>query len=94
MTEVDFVSDDDGGYDTEWLNSITFSHDIAGQARRLRRVLLRRRQRAGLRLAAARWTSASPTPSSDNVQFDFGCNFGVTKSAPDFQPFVGFSIRF
>ena len=29
-----------------------------------------------------------------DVQFDFGCNFGLTKSAPDFQPFAGFSIRF
>jgi Putative MetA-pathway of phenol degradation len=29
-----------------------------------------------------------------NTQFDLGCNFGVTKSAPDFNPFVGFSFRF
>jgi hypothetical protein len=31
---------------------------------------------------------------TENVQFDFGCNFGLTKSAPDFQPFAGISIRF
>ncbi len=28
------------------------------------------------------------------VQFDFGCNFGVSRSAPDFQPFAGVSTRF
>ena len=31
---------------------------------------------------------------SDHAVFDFGCNFGVTKAAPEFNPFVGFSIRF
>ncbi|MCC6416093.1 MAG: transporter [Opitutaceae bacterium] len=29
-----------------------------------------------------------------NLQFDAGCNFGVTKAAPDWQPFVGISRRF
>lgn len=29
-----------------------------------------------------------------NYQFDFGCNFGVTADAPDYQPFVGLSARF
>ena len=29
-----------------------------------------------------------------NVQFDAGCNFGVSADAPDYQPFVGISTRF
>jgi hypothetical protein len=29
----------------------------------------------------------------ENTQLDFGCNFGVTKAAPDFMPFLGFSWR-
>ncbi|MGI9088079.1 MAG: transporter [Chthoniobacterales bacterium] len=29
-----------------------------------------------------------------NAEIDFGCNFGLTKSAPDFQPFTGFAFRF
>ncbi|MBL9218279.1 MAG: hypothetical protein JNG82_07315 [Opitutaceae bacterium] len=29
-----------------------------------------------------------------NEQLDLGCNFGVTHSAPDYQPFIGFSRRF
>jgi hypothetical protein len=30
----------------------------------------------------------------DDTQLDFGCNFGVTDSAPDFNPFLGLSFRF
>ena len=30
----------------------------------------------------------------ENTQLDFGCNFGVTKSAPDFSPFIGISLRY
>lgn len=29
-----------------------------------------------------------------NAEVDFGCNFGVTDAASDYQPFVGFSVRF
>ena len=29
-----------------------------------------------------------------NVQLDCGCNFGLTESAPDYQPFVGLSVRY
>lgn len=29
-----------------------------------------------------------------NAEVDFGCNFGVTRAAPDFVPFAGFSVRF
>ena len=31
---------------------------------------------------------------NDNLQLDTGCNFGVTESAPDFNPFIGLSWRF
>ena len=29
-----------------------------------------------------------------NFSADFGCNFGVTRAAADFEPFTGFSVRF
>lgn len=29
-----------------------------------------------------------------NAEIDFGCNFGLTRSAPDLQPFTGFAFRF
>lgn len=28
-----------------------------------------------------------------NAEVDFGCNFGITDAAPDYQPFTGFSFR-
>ena len=29
-----------------------------------------------------------------NAEVDFGCNFGVTRAAPDYQPFVGLTVRY
>ena len=29
-----------------------------------------------------------------NAEVDFGCNFGVTRAAPDYHPFVGLSVRY
>ena len=93
MMEYDFVSDGAGGYDSELVNSITFGHDIAGKL--------------GGYVEFFSVVSGAPDTDwqgqvdvgftygfSDNTQLDFGCNFGVTKSAPDFNPFVGFSFRF
>ncbi|MEY4691802.1 MAG: hypothetical protein RIT19_2127 [Verrucomicrobiota bacterium] len=30
----------------------------------------------------------------ENLQLDAGCNFGVTRSAPEYNPFLGISVRF
>lgn len=93
MTEVDFVSDERGGYDTEWVNSISVSHDFT--------------KRLGAyveffsvvgNVPGFDWIGQVDTgvtfALTDNIQLDCGCNFGVTKSAPDFQPFAGLSVRF
>ena len=29
-----------------------------------------------------------------DAEVDFGCNFGVTRAAPDYEPFVGMTVRF
>ena len=93
MTEVDFVSDGAGGHDTEWVNSITFSHDIAGKLGGYVEFFSVAGNAPGFD-----WQGQADIGFtyglSDDVQFDFGCNFGITKSAPDFQPFAGISIRF
>lgn len=93
MTEVDFVSDGDGGHDTEWLNTITFARSLT--------------DRVGFYVEFVAVTGDAPGfdwqgqldggftyALSDDAQLDFGCNFGVTRSAPDYQPFVGYSRRF
>lgn len=93
MTEVDFVSDGGGGHGTEWLNSVTVSRDFTG--------------RLGGYLEFVAVTGTAPGfdwqgqldvgftfAVGDDVQLDLGCNFGVTESAPDYQPFLGLTIRF
>ena len=94
MTEVDWVRNDDGSCGTEWVNSITFSHEIIPDK---------------LGGYVEFFTVVGDEPGfewqgqvdlgftyamAENVQLDFGCNFGVTRSAPDYQPFAGVSVRF
>ncbi len=93
MTEFDFLANDPGSYSTEFVNSITFSHDIVGKlggyveffsvVSSADNVDWQGQFDVGFTYAV-----------NDNLQFDTGCNFGVTKSAPDFNPFIGLSFRF
>lgn len=93
MSEFDFVSDGNSGYDLEYFNTITFGHDLVGNL--------------GGYVEFA--SLVAPEGDSDwqgqigfgltyglneNTQLDFGCHFGVTDSAPDFNPFLGLSFRF
>jgi hypothetical protein len=93
MTELDFVSDGGGETETEWLNSITFSRDfteriggyvefvcVIGTAPRFQ---WQGQVDFGLTYAV-----------TDDIRFDLGCNFGVTESAPDYNPFIGLAVRF
>ena len=94
MTEFDFVRNSaNDGHDTEFVNSITFSHDIAGKLGgyvEFFSVVGTARDSNWQGQLDVGFTYAV----NDNTVLDFGCNFGVTKSAPDFNPFVGFSWRF
>lgn len=93
MTEVDFVSDGAGGYDTEFVNSITFSHDITRKLGGYVEFFTVAGTAPGFKWQGqvdAGFTYAL----GEDVQLDCGCNFGVTKSAPDFNPFIGLSFRF
>jgi hypothetical protein len=94
MTEFDFLRNDlDDGYHTDFVNSVTFAHDIVGSL-------------AGY---AEFFTVVSSQSDSDwqgfldfgltyavteNLQLDTGINIGVTDSAPDWNPFVGFAYRY
>jgi hypothetical protein len=93
MTEFDFVHDGAGGYDTEYFNTITFSHDIAGNLGGYVEFAALITPESG-----ADWQGQVDVGFTygldENTQLDFGCNFGVTKSAPDFYPFIGISLRF
>lgn len=94
MTELDFVRNGaNTGYDREWVNSITVGRDLT--------------EKIGCYLEFFTVTGSAPGfkwqgqvdvgftyALKVNVQLDAGCNFGVTKSAPDYQPFVGIAYRY
>jgi hypothetical protein len=94
MTEVDWTRNaaDTRTY-AEFVNSITFSHDLAGDL-------------AGY---VELWSKTSREPGTDwegtfdlgltyglteDIQLDAGCNFGVTSAPSDVNAFLGVSARF
>ena len=92
MTEFDFVVDEAGQRRTEFVNSVTVGHSLTsrmGVYGEFYAVTSRSGDIPWLGQVDGGWTYAL-TP---NLQLDAGCNFGVTRSAPDFQPFVGISFR-
>ncbi len=93
MTEFDFVRDEaDLGPITEFVNSATVGCAVT--------------PRLGMYVeffsvipsnAPSDWLGQADfgvtLAAGDNVRFDLGCNFGVTDSAPDTNPFLGLSFR-
>ncbi len=90
MTKVDFVRDDAGDRSTQWVNSVSFSHDLT---KRLGGYLELFSVTGGGKGQGQFDVGLTYLVATD-IQLDVGCNFGVTKSAPDYQPFVGVSRRF
>lgn len=94
MTEVDFAEDGGGdGYHAEWINSVTFSHDIT--------------EKLGGYVEFFSTVSNEPHAPwigtldlgltyavTDNVQLDTGVNFGLTRAADDVSTFLGIAVRF
>lgn len=91
MTEFDVVRNEaDTGYALDWVNSITFSHDIAGKL-------------GGYAELATTLTHGRDLASFDcgltygvnrHLQFDAGINIGLTRATEDLTVFTGVSLRF
>ncbi len=94
MTQLDINEDADGsGHHPEWVNTITLSHDIVGDL-------------AGYveffssvsSDKSARWIGTVDLGLTygltEDIQLDAGINIGVTRSADDWNPFIGISWRF
>lgn len=93
MSEFDFVrSAGPSGYDTEFVHTITLGHDIWGKL-------------AGyvefwslVGTHGGDWQGTLDLgftySVSEDLQLDLGINLGVTRSAPDYQPFIGVSWRY
>jgi outer membrane putative beta-barrel porin/alpha-amylase len=94
MTQLDVIRDEVGtGHHAEFVNTITFGHDIVGN----------------LGGYVEFWSAVSTESGSDwigtvdlgltyalteDIQLDGGVNIGVTRSADDINPFLGISWRF
>ena len=91
MTELDIVRNDtDTGYTTDWLNTVTVSHDLT--------------EKLGFYVELTHLTTRGPSIAtfdcgltygvSKHVQLDAGANIGLTKATEDLTLFVGLSRRF
>ena len=94
MTEFDFNRDSSGsGLHTEFINTVTFGHDIIGKLSGYVEFFSLVSTESG-----ADWigtVDAGLTYAlTDDIQLDAGVNFGVTRPADDINPFVGLSWRF
>ncbi len=92
MTEFDLVWDEPRGYQAEFVNSITLGRDLTARLGMYVEffTVTRPHSFAWQGQVDVGWTCGI----NDHTQLDLGCNFGVTTSAPDFNPFAGLSFRF
>jgi Putative MetA-pathway of phenol degradation len=93
-TAVGFLHDNgDGNYHDNFINSITFDHPIVGKVSGYLEFFsdISTERHAG-------WIGTVDAGLeflvAENVQFDCGCNFGITPAADDFNPFAGVTVRF
>ena len=94
MTQLDIVRDQAGSrYHPEFVNSITFGHDIIGDLGGYVEFYSKVSTERG-----AEWEGTVDFgltyALTKNIQLDAGINLGVTRSADDWNPFVGISWRF
>jgi len=93
MTEFDFVVGAGGRRTTEFVNLATLGHELFGPLAayvEFASVVSAAGDVAWLGQVDLGFTYAIHR----NVRLDLGCNFGVTRSAPDYQPFLGLSWRY
>lgn len=94
MTEYDFVRDNvTTGYETEFVNTITFGHDIIGKLGGYLEFfssVSTQNDSEWVGTVDVGFTYAL----TETIQLDCGCNFGVTRAADDYNPFMGISMLF
>jgi hypothetical protein len=90
MTEFDIVYREHGGYGPDFVNSITFSHDIIGNLAGYVEFFSQLTEDDLIITLDAGLTYAL----TEDFQLDCGCNFGITEAPEDFNPLVGISMRF
>jgi hypothetical protein len=94
MTQLDIVRDGGtSGYHPEFVNTVTFSHDIVGKLGGYMEFFSSVSKESG-----SDWVGTVDLgltyALTENIQLDAGFNIGVTRTADDLNPFVGLSWRF
>jgi hypothetical protein len=91
MSEIDVLANEEGDHNLAWLNSVTLGSDVTNRLGVYIEVV-------GVARRDGPWTGqldgGLTFACTENIQLDAGCNFGLTDSAPDRQPFIGLTIRF
>ncbi|WP_404425161.1 transporter [Nibricoccus sp. IMCC34717] len=93
MTEVDFVANDSGGRDTLFFNTITFAHDLTEKLGGYVELAVLSGDSPDIKVQV-QFDAGLTYALDENTQLDCGCNFGLSRAAPDYQPFIGLSRRF
>jgi hypothetical protein len=93
MTEVDAVRGNRGGHNPEFINSITVGHNIVGDLDGYVEFFS-----AVSTEEDSEWVGTFDMGLTygltEDIQLDAGINIGVTRSADDWNPFLGLSWRF
>lgn len=94
MAEFDFNRNEmESGYHTEFVKSITISHAIIGDLNGYVEFFSRHYSDRNIRWEGT--IDAGLTYAvNDNAQLDLGLNIATTRSADDFNPFMGLSVRY
>jgi hypothetical protein len=94
MTEFDVLSDsDDDGHHLEWINTVVLGRDLTSELGAYLEFFSAHSYEDGSEWMAQASLGFTYAFGPD-IQLDAGCNFGVTRSAPDAQPFAGLSLRY
>lgn len=94
MTEFDFLRDSSGGgYHTDFVNSVTLSYDVTDKIGAYVEFFSVISAEQGSDWQGQFDLGVTYGLTAD-VQLDTGINLGITDSAPDYQPFVGLTVRF
>jgi len=94
MTEIDAVRNEEAKrYDAEFINTITFSHDIIGNLGGYVE-FFSSVSSAKASLWVGTFDAGLTYGLTDNIQLDAGVNIGLTRSADDINPFLGLTVRF
>ena len=94
MTEFDFVRNRaDDGYSTDFVNTVTFSHDIVGNLGGYVELFTLISSESNTDWVGT-FDMGLTYGLTEDIQIDAGINIGITESAEDYNPFLGLSWRF